>query len=517
MSTTVEPTPSGTLAPSRAGSREWIGLGVLTLACLVYAMDLTVLHLAVPQISAQLHPTSQQLLWMIDVYGFMVAGLLITMGTLGDRIGRRRLLLIGAAAFGLVSVLAAFAPTAETLILCRALLGVAGATIAPSTLSLIFNMFRDARQRSIAVGTWVSAFSAGGMVGPMLGGLLLEHYWWGSVFLLAVPVMVLLLIIGPRVLPEFRDPAAGRLDLVSAALSVATMIALVFAMKKIAQDGLGTLPLVAAGIGVLAGVVFVRRQLSRPDPMLDLRLFATGTFRTALAINVIAIFVMFGYFLFVAQYFQLVLGMSPLHAGLVMAPSSVGFIIGSQAGPQLVRVVRPAYLIGGGMALAAVGLALMTRLTVDSSPLLAVTAALIIALGMAPVFGITTELIVGSAAPEQAGAASGISETGAELGGALGISILGSLSIAIYRGDLADSLPHGVPDEVRDTLGAAVEVAATLPGPLGEVVLAAARDAFMHGVHLIAAIAAIASVALSVLALLKLRHLPAGELSSEHE
>ncbi|WP_244975991.1 MFS transporter [Nocardia huaxiensis] len=518
METSTGPVASGT-PTELAGRREWIGLGVLALACLVYAMDLTVLHLAVPQISATLHPTSTELLWIIDVYGFMLAGLLITMGTLGDRIGRRRLLMIGAALFGVVSLIAAFAPSAELLIVCRALLGIAGATIAPSTLSLIFNMFRDARQRSLAVGTWVTAFSAGGVVGPLAGGLLLEHFWWGSVFLLAVPVMVLLLALGPRVLPEFRDENAGRLDLPSAALSVVTMIALVLAMKKVAQDGFGALPLVAAIVGAAAGAVFVRRQLTRPDPMLDLRLFRLGTFRTGLAINVLAVFVMFGYFLFVAQYFQLVLGMSPMQAGLAMAPSSLGFIIGSQAAPRVVRYVRPAYVIGVGMAVAAIGLALMTGLSTGGSPVLAVAASLLVALGMAPVFGITTELIVGSAPPEQAGAASGLSETGAELGGALGISILGSISVAIYRGDLADSLPPHLPggDSVRDTLGAAVEVAATLPGQLGEAVLGTARAAFMHGVHVTAGIAAAAALVLAVLAVVKLKQIPAGDLTGHDE
>ncbi|WP_433593818.1 MFS transporter [Nocardia sp. CA-145437] len=505
--------------PELAGRREWIGLGVLALACLVYAMDLTVLHLAVPQISSTLHPSSAQLLWIIDVYGFMLAGLLITMGTLGDRIGRRRLLLAGGVLFGTVSVVAAFSPTAEFLIGCRALLGVAGATIAPSTLSLIFTMFRDPRQRSLAVGTWVSAFSAGGVVGPLLGGVLLERFWWGSVFLLAVPVMALLLVLGPRVLPEFRDPEAGRLDLTSAALSVVTMVSLVLAMKTVAQDGLGPVAVVAVAGGLVAGALFVRRQLTRPDPMLDLRLFRLGAFRTALGINVIAIFVAFGYFLFVAQYFQLALDMTPMAAGVAMAPSSVGFIIGSQAAPRIVRAVRPAYLIGAGMVLAAIGLAMLTRLTVDGGPVAAVVASLLIALGLAPVFGITTELIVGSAPPEQAGAASGVSETGAELGGALGISILGSISLAIYRADLADSLPHGLPgaDAVRETLGEAVQVAATLPDNVGATVLVAARTAFIHGVHVTAGVAAVGALLVAVLAVARLRHVPAGELSGGHD
>ncbi|MEV0296850.1 MFS transporter [Nocardia sp. NPDC050710] len=507
--------PTADRSPARAGRTEWIGLAVLALACLVYAMDLTVLHLAVPMISSDLHPTSAQLLWIIDIYGFMVAGLLITMGTLGDRIGRRRILLAGAAIFALVSVVAAFAPTSEILIGCRALLGIAGATVAPSTLSLIFNMFRDARQRSVAVGVWVGAYSAGGAVGPIFGGVLLENFWWGSVFLLAVPVMVLLLILGPKVLPEFRDPEAGRLDPVSAALCVATMIAVVFGMKQIAQDGVGVGSALALAGGALLGALFVRRQLRHPDPMLDLRLFRLGRFRIALVVNMIGIFVAFGYFLFIAQYFQLVLGMTPLQTGLVMAPSGLGFIIGSQVTPRLVRVVRPAYLISGGLALAGVGLLTMTQLAATGGYGLALAASVICSLGLAPVFGITTEIIVGSAPPEQAGAASGVSETGAELGGALGISILGSISIAIYRGDLSATLPAELSDEatgsVRDTLGAAVQVAAELPGHIGDSVLGAAREAFLHGVHITAGIAGIASLLIAVVALRQLRDVPVSE------
>src|SRR6187551_3412022 len=206
--------------PTRAGRREWIGLSVLALACLLYVMDLTVLHLAVPAMTEDLRPSSSQLLWIIDIYGFMVAGFLVTMGTLGDRIGRRKLLLIGAASFGAVSILAAFSRTPEMLIASRALLGIAGATLAPSTLSLIFSMFQDPGQRARAIAIWISAFSAGSAIGPVLGGIMLEHFWWGSVFLLALPVMALLLILGPRVLPEYRTPDAGRLDLISAGMSM---------------------------------------------------------------------------------------------------------------------------------------------------------------------------------------------------------------------------------------------------------------------------------------------------------
>jgi MFS transporter, DHA2 family, multidrug resistance protein len=493
-----------------AGRREWIGLAVLALACLLYVMDLTVLHLAVPAISADLQPTSAQLLWIIDIYGFFVAGSLITMGTLGDRIGRRRLLMIGATAFGLVSVLAAFSPTAEWLIVSRALLGIAGATLAPSTLSLIFHMFQDPRQRSIAIGFWIGAFSAGSAIGPVLGGAMLEFFWWGSVFLLALPVMAALLLLGPRVLPEYRDPAAGRLDLVSAAMSVLAVLSVIYGLKEIAQDGLDAVAVAAIAAGLAVGVLFVLRQRRLADPMIDVGLFRLGTFNAALATNFLAIFVAIGYFLFVAQYLQLVAGMSPLQAGLWSLPEAFAFVIGSQLAPRVLHDVRPAYVISGGLALAAVGLGVLTQVGVTDGLVPLIGGSVIISLGLAPVFGLTTELIVGSAPPEQAGAASGISETGAELGGALGIAIMGSVGVAIYRSELADRLPAAVPPEAataaRDTLGSAAEVAAQLPAELGAAVLAVAHEAFVAGMQLSSAIAAGIGIVLAVLALVVLRH-----------
>src|ERR687887_1707486 len=293
----------------QAGRREWLGLAVIALPCLVYAMDLTVLNLAVPHLSADLRPSSAQLLWIVDIYGFLVAGLLVTMGTLGDRIGRRRLLLTGAAAFAIASLLAAYSRTAEQLIVARALLGVAGATLAPSTLSLIRTMFADPRQRTIAIGVWISSFSAGGAVGPLLGGVLLEWFWWGSVFLLAVPVMAVLLVLGPLLLPEFRDPQAGRLDLLSAGMSLAAVLAVIWGLKQLAQDGPGSLPALAILAGLALGVVFVRRQHTLADPLLDLRLFRVPAFSTALATNMRRFFLGFGALLFIAQFLQLVLGL----------------------------------------------------------------------------------------------------------------------------------------------------------------------------------------------------------------
>jgi DHA2 family multidrug resistance protein-like MFS transporter len=506
-------------APPRAGRREWIGLAVLALACLLYVMDLTVLHLAVPSISEDLRPSSTQLLWIIDIYGFMVAGFLVTMGTLGDRVGRRRLLLVGAAAFGALSILAAFSTSPEMLIASRALLGIAGATLAPSTLSLIFTMFQDPGQRARAIAVWISAFSAGSAIGPVLGGVLLEQFWWGSVFLLALPVMALLLVLGPIVLPEYRAPDAGRLDLPSAAMSLVAVLAAIFGLKQIAQDGPGVGAAAAMIVGVVVGALFVRRQLTLPDPMIDLRLFRIPAFSASLVVNVLTIFVAVGYFLFVAQYLQLVLALSPLQAGLWSLPSALGFVIASNVAPRLIRLARPAYVIGSGLALSAVGLALLTRVGGEDGLAVVVAGSVVISLGLAPVMSLTTELIVGSAPPERAGAASGVSETAAELGGALGISILGSLGVALYRGEIAASLPAGIPDEaaaaVRDTLGGAVGVAAQLPASLGATVLEVAREAFVLGMQTAAAISALVAIAVAILAFALLRDVRAGGMVEE--
>jgi MFS transporter, DHA2 family, multidrug resistance protein len=493
----------------RAGRREWIGLAVLALACVVYAMDLTVLHLAVPSLTEDLQPTSVQLLWIIDIYGFMVAGMLITMGTLGDRIGRRRLLLIGAVAFGLASLLCAFSTSAEMLIVSRALLGIAGATIAPSTLSLIRNMFLDASQRTFAIGVWITAYSLGGAIGPILGGALLEFFWWGSVFLLAVPVMALLLVLGPLLLPEYRDPSAGRIDLLSAALSLVAVLAVVYGLKQFAQDGLGSVPLLTIVVGLAFGAVFVRRQTTLADPLIDLRLFRVRAFSASLAVYTLGILILFGAFLFIYQYLQLVAGLSPFQAGLLTLPSFGSFIVGSMLAPALVKRVRAAYVMAGGLALGAVGFALLTQVGVDSGLAVLVTSSVIFSLGLAPLFTLTNDLIIGAAPPERAGAASAISETGAELGGALSIAILGTIGIAVYRNQVTEELPAGVPPEqaeaARETLGGAVAVAEDLPARLADDVLAVAQEAFTLGFQVSALLSAVVAAATAVLAAYLLR------------
>ena len=455
---------------STAGRREWIGLGVLALPCLLYSMDLTVLNLAVPALSRDLAPSSTQLLWIVDIYGFLLAGLLIPMGTLGDRIGRRTLLLIGAAVFGATSVLAAFSSSAAMLIGARAVLGIAGATLAPSTLSMIRQMFLDPRQRTFAIGVWIMSFSAGAGIGPLVGGALLERFWWGSAFLVGVPVMVLLLAVGPILLPEFRDPRPGRLDWPSAGLSIATVLAVIYGIKQIAVEATilyWALPMMA---GTAIGVAFVRRQRTLTDPLIDLRLFRVRAFSAALATNGLGFFVNFGALLLIAQYLQLVLGFSPWQAGLWTLPSSGGFVVGSLIVPVIVRHVRPAFVMSGGLALTAVGFLVLSQVHGGGLAAL-VTGSVLFSLGLAPVFTLATDMMVGTAPPERAGAAAAVSETSSELGGALGIAILGSIGTAVYRRVMAGTeIPALTPEAgrvARDTLAGAVGAAERLPEHVG--------------------------------------------------
>jgi DHA2 family multidrug resistance protein-like MFS transporter len=510
---------AGSVPPARAGRREWIGLAVIALPCLLYSMDLTVLNLAVPRLSADLKPSSSQLLWIVDIYGFLIAGSLITMGTLGDRIGRRRLLLIGAAAFGAASVLAAFSTSAEMLIATRALLGIAGATLAPSTLSLIRNMFVDPAQRTMAIGVWVTSYSVGGAIGPLLGGILLEYFWWGSVFLMGVPIMVLLLVVGPVLLPEFRDPEAGRLDLLSAAQSLAAVLLVIYGLKKFAQDGMSWPPALSIVTGLAIGVLFVHRQRRLTHPLIDLRLFRDPAFSASLATYTLGTLVAFGVYIFIAQYLQLVLGLSPLQAGLATVPSMAAYVVGSMVVPAIARRVRPAYVMGAGLVISAVGFGLLTQVDRTSSLVVLITGSIIYSLGISPVVILATDLIVGSAPVERAGAASAISETSSELGGALGIAIFGSIGTAVYRRAMWDAVPGNVSPEAmeaaRSTLGGALAAAEQLPHTPGAELLGTAREAFTQAFQLTAALSAAIVLITALLATALLRRIRVGSQLEE--
>lgn len=498
------------LAPARAGRREWIGLAILTLPCMIYAMDLTVLNLAAPHLAADLAPTNAQLLWIVDIYGFFIAGSLLTMGALGDRIGRRRLLFIGAVAFACASILAALAPTAPALIAARALLGLAAATLAPSTLSLLRNMFTDARERTVAISIWSASFAVGAAIGPVIGGALLAHFWWGSVFLINVPVMAALLLLGPVFLPEYRSDAGERIDLASAVLSLASVLLLVFAVKHFAEHGAVLVPAVAIASSFVLGLLFIRRQRASRDPFLDLDLFRCRAFSGAFAISVAAFFVNFGTFFFIAQYLQLVLDLGPAEAGLWMVPPAFGFIAGSFFAPKLTERFRVGTVIAGGFIVAALGLGLI-GLTVGTGTLVPVVASgFILALGLAPILIITADVIVGTAPPERAGIASGLSEASTELGGAFGIALLGSLVASVYRGTLNEDstgvLSLDTAHTLGGTLGELVQAAEQLPDGMAAGIVEAGRTAFVSGMQLSMVAAAGIALGAAILAIALLRN-----------
>ncbi|QTD97406.1 MFS transporter [Streptomyces cyanogenus] len=478
MTSTLQPAQA-TEAVKRPG--RWLALSVLVLAVLLVAVDATVLGLATPYISEDLHPSGTQLLWIGDVYSFVIAGLLVSMGSLGDRIGRKRILLVGATAFGALSVLGAYATTPELMILARALLGVAGATLMPATLALIRNIFHDARERSLAVGIWGATASAGTAVGPIAGGFLLEHFWWGSVFLINLPVMAVLVLVGIRTLPESRNPRPGPWDLRSVLLSLVGMIALVYAVKEAATRGVTGTSLGTGLLGAAALYGFVRRQLTMPVPLLDMRLFRRRGFSGAVLADLLTVLGMSGLVFFLSQYLQLVQGRHPFEAGLAELPAAVGAVAAGLVAGRAARRFSVRTVVSGGLAAVGVALAALTTLGQSTGYPVLGAALLVVGVGAGFSFTVTADVILSSVPKDQAGAASAVSETAYELGAALGIALLGSIVTGVYRGFTG---PAGTPAGAHESLGAAVETAADLPAHQAEALLAAARDSFVHGLHL---------------------------------
>ncbi|TDD30905.1 MFS transporter [Actinomadura sp. KC06] len=494
---------------SRAGRREWTGLAVLVLANLLISMDVSVLYLAVPFISADLDPSASQQLWILDIYGFLLAGLLITMGALGDRFGRRRLLLCGAAAFGAASVAAAYADSAGMLIGARAALGVAGAVLAPSTLALIRTMFTDPVQRRTAIAAWTAGFSGGAAIGPLVSGVLLDHFWWGSVFLINVPPMVLLLVLAPFLIPEYRAPRPGRFGALGAVLSLATVLPVIYGIKELAQDGVAAAPVLYVAAGAAAGVLFLRHQRRRPDAMIDTGLFRLRAFSTSIAVDLVALFAMVGFALFTTQWLQLVHGMGPLEAALWSLPAPLSVGVATTVAAALARTLPPARIIGGGLLISAAGFVLLTRVAVDSPLALVVVGATAVAAGLGVGLTLTADLILGAAPPERAGAVSALAATGNQLGGALGVAMLGSVGAAFYRHGIDGAVPAGAPPEAAatagETLSGAVEVAGRLPEQPRAELLDAAREAFVQGMAANAVIGAVVMAATAVAAFVLLR------------
>ncbi|HEX5994777.1 MAG TPA: MFS transporter [Jiangellales bacterium] len=485
----------------RGARREWLGLAVLALPTLLVALDIGALFLALPRLSADLGASGVEQLWITDIYGFMLAGFLITMGNLGDRIGRRKLLLIGSVAFTAASVLAAYASSPAMLIGARALLGVAAATLSPSTLALISNMFPDERQRGRAISLWAGCQFGGAAFGPVIGGLMLERFWWGSVFLLAVPVMLLLLLTGPVLLPEYRNPSAGRIDRLSVVMSLGAVLPIVYGVKEFTV-GDPAHPAVTTGIlavGVSVGVLFVRRQLRLPDPLLDLGLLRRSSVRVALPAMLLASAALAGTSLMTTQYVQSVAGLGPAAAGVLQSPTGLGIAAGTLLAPLALRRWRPATAIVAGLGLSASGLLVLTG--VDTSGWLAVVVVVIavVAFGVGPLFVLGTGMVVGAAPQERAGSAASLSETSNVFGSMLGLAFLGSVGAAVYRHRMADVALSGVPADVaraaRETIAGAVAASPSLAADL----LAAARAAFTAGLVVTSGVGAATFLAIAVL------------------
>jgi DHA2 family multidrug resistance protein-like MFS transporter len=482
--------------------RRWLALGVLVLAVLLVAVDATVLGLATPFLSEDLKPSGTQLLWIGDAYSFVLAGLLVSMGSLGDRIGRKRILLIGATAFGAISVLNAYANSAELMIVARALLGVAGATLMPATLALIRNLFHDPRERSVAIGIWGAAASAGMAIGPIVGGVLLENFWWGSVFLINLPVMAVLVVVGARLLPESRNPQPGPWDLISVVLSMVGMIGIVYAIKEFAAHGFDWIPLASGVVGAIALYGFVRRQRRLPIPLLDLRLFRSRGFSSAVLADLLTILGLSGLIFFLSQYLQLVQGRRPIEAGLSELPAAIGAIVAGLLAGRVARRFSVRAVVAGGLAAIGLALAALTTISQDTGYPLLGAALLVVGAGAGFSFTVTADVILAAVPKEEAGAASAVSETAYELGAALGIALLGSIVTGVYR-DFTG--PAGTPAAAHESLGGAVEVAAQLPPEAAAQLLDAARDSFARGVSIAAGVGAAVLLITAVVAWFLLR------------
>ena len=506
--------PTGITGPTavKAGRREYLGLAVLALPTVLIALDMSVLYLAVPHLTEGLHASALQQLWITDIYGFVVSGFLIMMSSLGDRIGRKRLLLIGAALFAVMSLVAAFSTSPEMLIAARAGLGVAGATLMPSTMTLLRSMFTDPAQYMKAIGVWMACFMGGIAFGPVIGGALLQYFWWGSVFLLGVPVMAVLLLFGPRLLPEYRTPDAGPLDVTSALLSLATILPTIYGLKELVQHGLGPTQLAALVAGFAFGVLFVRRQRALTVPMLDLSLFANPTFRSAVTMTVFG-GIMAGTNFFIYQYLQTVQELEPLPAALWLLPSSITIIIGLNFAPRLAQRTRPAYVIAGGLVLVTLGYLVLTRVGDGRSGLIVLVTGLVITgVGIGPMGALGAGLALGSVPMDKAGSAAATNQIGGDFGIAMGVALIGVAGTTVYQDQITDRLPTDLPataaDTARESVAGALSVSTQLDEPLRGQLVETSQTAFTTALHYAALGSALVAVLLAILAVATLRHVP---------
>ncbi|MGW0704414.1 MFS transporter [Streptomyces sp. NPDC002643] len=471
-----------------AGANRWVVLVVLCVSLLLVAVDATVLHVAVPAVTEDIRPSAMELLWIVDAYPLVCASLLILFGTLGDRVGRRRILLLGYGLFGLASALAAVADNPQVLIAARALLGVGGAMIMPATLSILRQVFPDRRERALAIGIWSAVAAVGAAVGPLLGGFLLEHFWWGSVFLVNIPLMLVSLPIGRLLLPESTGDRDGPWDVIGALMAAAGLFAVVFTVKRLGGghppfDPVTALALLT-GAGLLA--LFVRRQRRRAHPLVDLRLFARPAFSTSVGCIVLAMLALVGLELIAAQYLQLVLGLSPLETGLRLLPLTIAAMAAGLAGSHMLHRFGPRRMVSLGFCLTAFAVVLLTAMGRHDNAGLLLAGFVLLGFGLETTLFGAYESMLSEAPTSSAGGAAAIGETSYQLGAGIGIALLGSVMNAAYAPGLSsvEGVPSSASRAAGHSLGEAYEVAERLGGPPGDALRHAARDSFVHGLHL---------------------------------
>lgn len=489
----------------KSGAWLWSGVILLLLPALLIAVDVSVLFIAGPAIAAALHPTSGQWLWAMDIYGFVLASLLITMGSLGDRFGRRRVLLAGAAVFGIGSAAAAYAPSAGWLIAARAVMALGGATLAPSTLSLIRGMFSDEARRGRAVAAWTVAFAGGAIAGPIVGGALLAHAWWGAVFLINIPIVIVLLIFGPILIPEQRTPNTIRTDAPSVVLSLAAVLGLVYPLTRISDSHhLDAKTIVTACAGIAAATAFLQRQRRSTNPLIRLSLFRIHGFGSAVGANTLVAMVTAGVGLLAFPFMQLVHDLTPLQSALYALPTLGGAFAGPIIAGAVITRCRPASLLVAGLFIAAAGLTIVSAINTNTTLWVFIGGYIVLTFGTGISATMGNAVILTSTPPAQAGAASGLSETSSQLGSALGIALLGTLANTVYGSTFAHTRPHG--ERARNTAANAIGLARSGNGTPAAV-LEPVRHAYTAAITTAALVSAVltAVVAFGLAMLLRIR------------
>ncbi|WP_413100443.1 MFS transporter [Streptomyces sp. Inha503] len=476
------------------GANRWVVLLVLCVSLLLVAVDATVLHVAVPAVTEDLRPGGIELLWIVDVYPLVCASLLILFGTLGDRVGRRRVLLLGYGLFGAASAIAAFAPNPQILIVARALLGVGGAMIMPATLSILRQVFPDRRERALAIGVWSAVAAVGAAVGPLLGGFLVENFWWGSVFLVNLPLMIVALPVGRWLLPESTGDKNGPWDVLGALMAACGLFCVVLGVKRVGS-GVGPLDAETAApvlVGVVLLVLFVRRQRRRTHPLVDLNLFARPAFSISVGCIVLALLALVGLELIAAQYLQLVLGLTPLETGLRLLPLTFAAMAAGLVGSRMLQWLGPRVMVAVGFALTALAVLSLTAMGQSDRPAVLVGGFIVLGFGLETTLFSAYESMLNEASSGSAGGAAAIGETSYQLGAGIGIALLGSVMNAAYKPGVSSvpGVPASASSDASQSLGAAYKVSDRLGGHAGEALRSASRAAFVHGLHVTLAVSA---------------------------